>query len=63
MELFYFAINLSLFAVVLVLAGITFAIRKVYQDLSELTKTTKSIAESLSKIENTLRDISQQAKN
>ncbi len=54
MEFSYFAINLSLFAVVLVLASITFAIRKVYQELSELTKTSKYIAESLSEIKNSL---------
>ena len=56
-------ISMSLFAVTLCLAGITFAIRKVYQELSEITKTSKNIDESLSKIENTLSEMIRQTKN
>ncbi len=56
-------ISMSLFAVTLCLAGITFAIRKVYQELGEKTQTLKNIDESISKIENTFSEFVRQTKN
>lgn len=57
------SISMSLFAVTLCLAGIIFAIHKVHQELGEITKTSKNIDESLSKIENTLSEMIRQTKN
>ena len=54
---------MSLFAVTLGLAGITFAIRKVYQELGEITKTFKNIDKNLFKIENTFSELIIQTKN